>query len=133
MMPPPRKYSDAPGTASKAAEIRPPADDSATPTVCFRAFSSVPSDDASALSSFIAARSRGVGRIDAVEAPAEPRPRQPALTAPRPLRSLHVGVAAVEDVLADRNQLASARLRPHLDGARGLEVVHRDEGVGDGG
>src|SRR5881409_3543883 len=43
MTPPPRKYADAPGTASSAAEMSPPADDSATATVCLRSLSSAPS------------------------------------------------------------------------------------------
>src|SRR5215813_12128842 len=43
MTPPPRKYTEAPGTASSAAEMRPPADDSATATVCLRSLSSAPS------------------------------------------------------------------------------------------
>src|SRR5438067_13415021 len=43
MTPPPRKYADAPGTASSVAEISPPADDSATATVCLRSLSSAPS------------------------------------------------------------------------------------------
>src|SRR5262245_60866323 len=37
MTPPPRKYADAPGMASRAAETSPPADDSATATVSRRA------------------------------------------------------------------------------------------------
>src|SRR6185295_13931212 len=36
MTPPPRKYAEAPGMASSAAEIRPPAEDSDTPTVSRR-------------------------------------------------------------------------------------------------
>src|SRR5919108_6364622 len=46
MTPRPRKYADAPGTASSVAETRPPADDSATATVCLRSLSSAPSVEA---------------------------------------------------------------------------------------
>src|SRR5687767_15217642 len=40
MTPPPRKYAEAPGTASSAAEMRPPADDSAMAIVSLRCLSS---------------------------------------------------------------------------------------------
>src|SRR5438552_7302693 len=53
MTPPPRKYAEAPGTARSAAEIRPPADDSATAIVSFRSFSSAPRVEAIGVSSFI--------------------------------------------------------------------------------
>src|SRR5262249_2850392 len=43
MTPPPRKYAEAPATASSAAEMRPPAEDSATARVCLRSLSSAPS------------------------------------------------------------------------------------------
>src|SRR5262245_61939645 len=53
MTPPPRKYADAPGTASSAAEINPPADDSDTPIVCLRSISSDATERASGMSSFM--------------------------------------------------------------------------------
>src|SRR5882672_667747 len=53
MTPPPRKYAEAPGTASSAAEISPPADDSATPSVSLRSFSNAPSVAAIGVNSFM--------------------------------------------------------------------------------
>src|SRR5688572_9235067 len=47
------KYADAPGTPSSAAEINPPAADSATATVCFRALSAAPIFSARGISSRI--------------------------------------------------------------------------------
>src|SRR5688500_12148525 len=48
---PPRKYADAPGTASSAAAISPPDDDSATATVSLRAVSVSPTSAASSSTS----------------------------------------------------------------------------------
>ena len=42
MTPPPRKYAEAPGTANRAAEIKPPADDSATAIVSARLLRCLP-------------------------------------------------------------------------------------------
>ena len=53
MTPPPTKYADAPGTASRAAEINPPADESDTATVSLRVLRSAPSVDAIGVSSCI--------------------------------------------------------------------------------
>src|SRR5215468_9055654 len=57
MTPPPRKYAEAPGMARSAAEMSPPADDSATATVCFCALRRAPTADAIPLRSFMAAPS----------------------------------------------------------------------------
>lgn len=54
MTPPPTKYAEAPGTASSAAEINPPADDSETATVSLRVLRSAPSVAAIGVSSCIA-------------------------------------------------------------------------------
>src|SRR5215831_8781697 len=70
--------------------------------------------------------------IDAVEAPEQPRPHEATTAAGRPLRALQARVGIVEDFLGHGNQLAATRLRAHLDRARGLEVVHGHEGLGDG-
>src|SRR5688572_16015409 len=51
MTPPPRKYADAPGMASSAAEISPPADDSETAIVCLRSMRSEATDCAAGISS----------------------------------------------------------------------------------
>src|SRR5919108_4782104 len=51
MTPPPRKYAEAPGTARSAAEMRPPADDSATAIVSLRSTSRRASAVACAISS----------------------------------------------------------------------------------
>src|SRR5262249_23770681 len=61
MTPPPRKYADAPGMARSAAEMSPPAEDSATATVCFCALRRAPTADATALRSFMAAPSPILG------------------------------------------------------------------------
>src|SRR5262249_51517236 len=53
MTPPPRKYAEAPGIESSAAEISPPAEDSATVMVCFRSLSSPPAAWPSKVRSFI--------------------------------------------------------------------------------
>src|SRR3954447_13469929 len=50
---PPRKYADAPGTDSSAAEINPPVEDSAIAMVCLRAISLVAICSASPASSFM--------------------------------------------------------------------------------
>src|SRR5919108_6235382 len=57
MTPPPRKYAEAPGMASSAAEISPPADDSATAIVSLRCLSSVATGMASEVSSVVTAAS----------------------------------------------------------------------------
>src|SRR5918912_872028 len=57
MMPPPRKYAEAPGMASSAAEISPPADDSATAIVSLRRRRSVATGMASEVSSVVTAAS----------------------------------------------------------------------------
>ena len=69
--------------------------------------------------------------IDAVEPTEQPRPyeRAPAAAGPGGGDELRVGV--VDDLLGHRDQLPAARLRPHLDRARGFQVVHRDERLGD--
>src|SRR6266508_4753289 len=54
MTAPPRKYAEAPGTASSAAEIKPPAEDSAIAIVSFRSFNRAASAEASGVSSFMA-------------------------------------------------------------------------------
>ncbi len=47
------KYFDAPGTASSAAEINPPAEDSATAIVCFFSNSFAATFSAAGISSFM--------------------------------------------------------------------------------
>src|SRR6267143_2788749 len=72
MTPPPRKYADAPGTASRVAEMRPPAEDSATARVCLRSLSNAPS---------AAAMERSFGMAESIARSA--RQRRPALTVDR--------------------------------------------------
>src|SRR2546426_10795710 len=70
------------------------------------------------------ARSVLVRGVESLETAQEARPHARALARARD--------GLVEDFLGHRDQLAAARLRAHLDRARGLEVVHRHPRVRDG-
>src|SRR5947209_11310362 len=72
-----------------------------------------------------------VRRIDAIEAPEEPGPHQrsPAATGSGCRHDL--GVRGLDDLLGNRNQFPSARLRTYLDRAGCFQVVHRDERFGE--
>src|SRR5262245_37070968 len=78
------------------------------------------------------AASGAVRGIDALEAPQQPGPRQPAAAALPALRRGDSLVAGLDDVLADWDQLAAAGLGAHLDRAARFQVIYRHEGVGDG-
>src|SRR5881397_1588195 len=65
--------------------------------------------------------------IDTIEPAQQSRPHQSAPRAARTVRALHPRVGVVDHFLGHGNELAAPRLRAHLDGARGLEVIHVHE------
>src|SRR5205807_8133541 len=75
--------------------------------------------------------SGAVRRVDPVEATEQSGPDQTASAHASRSGLSHLGIVAGDDVLADGDELAAARLRAHLHGARGLQVVHREERIGD--
>src|SRR5436190_23653076 len=65
----------------------------------------------------IARGSAAVGGVEPVETAQESRPHEIAAAAPRPARRLHLRVGALDDLLRHVDQLATARLGAHRDGA----------------
>src|SRR5687768_5489399 len=128
MTPPPRKYAEAPGTASSAAAISPPADDSETATVSLRALRSAPSSAAIGVSSCMARSRPQRELLERVAAFG----RVPAADRERPRDLAHVDVAFRVDgqpvrcsEAAGRAGVGTAPAREHA----AVPVVHAHAAV----
>src|SRR6266508_6331494 len=69
--------------------------------------------------------------VETVEPPQQAGPDQIAAATGRPILLHDLRIGALDDVLGHRDQLTAARLRAHLDGAGGLQIVHGDESLRD--